>query len=1115
VDAWIDIRRKARACHEVALAASKGDRRASAIVAAVLEVDDLEVRYYEPGSIFNKGVLGSLDRLSRLVNVAKHQEAPNELVVIAHEIGHYKLHRDPNSEVTVRPAGLGGDPVVTGAGKVEGYSPRERKEVQADIFAGEFLCPADWLRDEYITRGRRPHDIATELGLPPNLVLNQIIRALLLPPLRPPEQETPVSDHDLDDSQRTAATWSGGPLLVDAGPGTGKTRTLVRRIKHLLDGGVLSGTILALTFSNKAAEEMRERLSAMNADAAIEMWVGTFHAFGLETIAKWPSSVGRTGNVRVLDDTGSLALLEDNLAKLPLRYYQNFYEPAYELVHVLRAISRCKDELITPAAYRAEAQTALAAAKACGDADAEESAEKALDVAEIYQIYEEALKATDSVDFGDLVLLAAKLVEENPEVQKHVAKFRHVLVDEYQDVNLASARLLRAICQAGANVWVVADQRQSIYRFRGAEPSNVSRFAAEFGGTRHSLASNYRSYAPVVRTFERFSAGMGGGGAVAGNWTANRAEGGEVTLTVAPTLAAEAEGIRDKIEEFRKKGIPYSDQAILARTHLTLARITGILEQLGVPLLYLGDLFERKEIRDLLSLLALDAEFGNVGLVRIAAFPEYQATRDDALTVLRWAQASKIPIFEALNRVSEIEGLSEVGRAGLTRLGGQLQGLDNASPWDLLTSWLFERSNYLGPLLLANDANAQQKLIAIYQLLKVCGEQAALKDSSRRNLLARIRRIEALNQDSSYRAVASEAADMDAVRVTTIHGSKGLEFGAVHFPALATRYMPTSRQGVRCPPPPSLPQLAMQPADHEAEEECLFFVGLSRARDFLSLSRAERYTSQTANASKFLGTISGSVRATRHQGSGATFSSAAPLVPPAARALYSERELSLYMQCPARYRYEVIEGLRGGRDESPYIQFHRCVYVTVGWLEQQREVGQIASVDAGLARLAVEWEKRGPVGHAFESYYRASADGMVKAMATAIAVEKGQYDRNEWIIPVGPRQISITPDRVLITPEGIVRVQRIRTGRKTKSEPESPVYALLRLGAAGRYGGETASIETFYLATGETVPIVPKNDDKRLQEYAAAIAEIEHGDFHPEPDARRCPNCKCYFMCGA
>ena len=410
-------------------------------------------------------------------------------------------------------------------------------------------------------------------------------------------------------------------------------------------------------------------------------------------------------------------------------------------------------------------------------------------------------------------------------------------------MNAASDALLRAICAAGTDVWVVADQRQSIYRFRGAEPSNVSRFAKAFGGSRHALAHNYRSFAPVVRVFEKFSAGMGQG-AMAGAWKANRASGGEVRLTVAPTLAAESEAIRERIEELRRTGVPYRDQVILARSHLTLARITGILEELGVPLLYLGDLFERKEIRDLLSLVALGAETGGIGLVRVASLPEYQVPRKDSLEILRWARENRVPVFDALNRVSEVGGLSDGGRPGLAKLGAQLQGLSKASPWTLLTTWLFERSEYLRPILNGNTAVSRQQLVAIYQLLKVCGEYIALGGSDRRKFVARIRRIELLSEDTAYRAVASEATDMDAVRVMTIHGSKGLEFPVVHLPALAKGYMPSSWRGVRLPPPPSLPHLAMQPAGHDAEEECLFFVGLSRARDYLSISRAEKYTTR-------------------------------------------------------------------------------------------------------------------------------------------------------------------------------------------------------------------------------------------------------------------------------
>ena len=1113
MDAWTDIRRKAHECHAKALAAANNDNRASAIVDAFLNAEDLELRSYASGTLFSEGVLGSLDRKAKLVNVIDNLSDPERLVVLAHEIGHFALHHDETNEVTTRPVSLGGDPVSGGAGKVEGYSPRERKEVQADVFAGEFLCPSDWLRAEYLN-GRKPDDIASKLGLPPSLVMNQTIRALLLPPLRAAPPTAPTSDRELDESQEIAATWSKGPLLVDAGPGTGKTRTLIGRIKHLLENKATPGSILALTFSNKAAEEMRERLSSLDPGAAIEMWVGTFHAFGLELITKWPSAAGRSGKFRVLDEAGSLALLEDNLEKLPLDYYQNLYEPALDLVPVLRVISRCKDEMIPPAKYKAAAEAALSVAEAANDDDAEEAARKALEVAAIYEIYQELLKEEDALDFGDLVLLAAGLVKTNPDVKAHIAKSKYVLVDEYQDVNLASAELLRAICAAGPEAWVVADQRQSIYRFRGAEPANVVRFVSEFGGARQSLDRNYRSLPPVVRAFESFSASMGNGG-MAGRWTPKRTGGNPVTMTAAPSVAAEAEAIRDKIEEFRSAGVPYGDQAILARTHLTLARVSNVLEELGVPLLYLGDLFERREIRDLLSLIGLDAEYGNVGLVRVAMLPDYGATKQDALRVIKWSRENKVPVLDALKRVGEVEGLSISGCDGLLRLGAELDGLATASPWTLLTTWLFKRSGYLNPLLVANDAASQQKLIAIYQLLKTCGEQGTRADYKRKTFLAKIRRLERLNQDSSYRTVSSEASDMDAVRVMTVHGSKGLEFGAVHVPALATRYMPASRQGTRCPPPPSLSHLVVQTAGHDAEEECLFFVALSRARDHLSLSRAERYKTQTATPSKFLPKIATVISTSQRNGSGRDYAPPEALAPQTPRETYPERELSVYFKCPARYRYEAIDGLWGMRDDSAYVAFHRCVYVTVGWLEQQRQEGNAADAAAGLARLVAEWAERGPLEHAFEPYYRAAAERMVRTMAAAIATETARYDRREWIVDVGPGKVAITPDRVLLTPEGGVRVQRIRTGKISKSEPDNEIYALLRKGAAQEYLGKSVSIETFYLASAEAVIVTVKNEDKKLAEYADAIRGIETGHFEAIPDQRQCPNCQCYFMCGA
>jgi DNA helicase-2/ATP-dependent DNA helicase PcrA len=220
------------------------------------------------------------------------------------------------------------------------------------------------------------------------------------------------------------------------------------------------------------------------------------------------------------------------------------------------------------------------------------------------------------------------------------------------------------------------------------------------------------------------------------------------------------------------------------------------------------------------------------------------------------------------------------------------------------------------------------------------------------------------------------------------------------------------------------------------------------------------------------------------------------------------------MRCPARYRFTVVEGLRGGRDDSAYISFHRCVYTTVRWLETEREKGKGVAMADALGRLSEEWQASDIAEHPFEPYYRRAAEGMVGAMVEAIGKETGHYERDEWEIPVGLHRVALTPDRVVVTPDGTVRVQRVRTGRETKSEPDKPIYALLRRGAALRFPGKKASVDTFYLATAKSVPTIVKDDDKAVAKYADAIAAIEQGRFEPDPsDDRTCPNCPCYFIC--
>lgn len=183
------------------------------------------------------------------------------------------------------------------------------------------------------------------------------------------------------------------------------------------------------------------------------------------------------------------------------------------------------------------------------------------------------------------------------------------------------------------------------------------------------------------------------------------------------------------------------------------------------------------------------------------------------------------------------------------------------------------------------------------------------------------------------------------------------------------------------------------------------------------------------------------------------------------------------------------------------------------WLEQERANGKSIDVAGALAQLTINWAEFGPVDHAFEAFYRVAADSMVKGMAIAIASETAEYDRREWAVRVRGHQVMLTPDRVILTGDGTVHVQRIRTGRETESESGKPIYALLRRGAEAQYPGKRIVVETFYLATGKRVAVAPDQDEDSLDKYAEAIAAIEDGNFEPSPSARTCPKCQCYFIC--
>lgn len=417
----------------------------------------------------------------------------DQAFLVAHEIGHVELgdHSDAHSVHQIEPA-RSSEPSPIGVDRVVDYSPRQRREIQMDLFAREFLLPRPVMRSLFIDERLTASQIAERFGAPFDVVAQQLLDVLLLPPVvQAPEVQAIASP--LNSLQAKAAQHRGKAYLLEAGPGTGKTQTLTARVEDLLAEGVDPCRILLLTFSNKAAGEMAARIALKNKDAACAMWIGTFHAFGLDLIRRFHVELNLPKIPKLLDRTDAVELLEKEFSRLNLLHYRNLYDPTQNIANILAAISRAKDEVITAEKY---ADLAEAMLQTASTRDLQEAAEKAIEVAQVYETYESLKQQEGCIDFGDLVLLPVKLLEENNSIRQHLRSlYDHVLVDEYQDVNRSSVRLLQAICGNGENLWVVGDAKQSIYRFRGASSFNMTRFGQKDfpGGQRSRLRQNYRS----------------------------------------------------------------------------------------------------------------------------------------------------------------------------------------------------------------------------------------------------------------------------------------------------------------------------------------------------------------------------------------------------------------------------------------------------------------------------------------------------------------------------------------------------------------------------------------------------------------------------------------------
>ena len=746
----------------------------------------------------------------------------------------------------------------------------------------------------------------------------------------------------LDPDQLRAVTHDEGPLLVVAGAGTGKTQVITRRIAWLIaTRRAKPSEILALTFTDKAADEMAVRVDQLVPYGYTDTRIATFHAFGDRIIRDHALELGLPPDVRVLSRPEAVIFLREHLFEFELDAYRPLGDPTRFLAALVTLFSRCKDEDISPALYehhaaRLAAEAALVgdAAGADGAALAEEAAKQA-ELARAYARYQELLATNGFIDFGDQVGLALRLVRGSPAARATVAgAFRYILVDEFQDTNRAQAELVTALAEPHRNITVVGDDDQAIYAFRGAAIENILEFRDRYPSARTVvLRRNYRSREPILDAAyrlvrfndpDRLEVRTG----IAKRLRPQRREAGSaVRLEAFATGSEEADWIAGDIARRVAAGAAPRDHAVLVRANGHADPILRALNVAGVPWRFSGSsgLYARPEVRLLLAFLRAVADpHSSVDVYALAASEVYRLGGGDLPAVVSMARRRNRSVWDVLEEVDRQPGILRLAPASRTAIHQLVADLSRfmvmaheRPAGEVLYAFLRD-SGLLARLAATATTAADEGLGNIARFFDLIRGQSAVLADDRASFVAQ--HLETLIEAGDDPATADLDPDADAVAVLTVHKAKGLEFPVVYLPGLVAGRFPGNGRGEPLPLPVGLGRGEPPTVERAvAEERRLFYVAMTRARDELILSHAADYGgSRARRVSPFVLEALDLPLTAATPGAGAVPSApeerlarfAAVDVPVTAKPIRRDEPLMLsfgqvdaYLSCPLRYKY--------------------------------------------------------------------------------------------------------------------------------------------------------------------------------------------------------------------
>ncbi len=639
-------------------------------------------------------------------------------------------------------------------------------------------------------------------------------RLTIAPQIRSFAGSVPVDLSKLNPPQREAASHGGGPILVLAGAGSGKTRVITFRIAHLLAQGVPARAICAVTFTNKAAEEMRERISHLLGDKKLadELTIGTFHALGLQILRYERKALGLPRGFAIYDASDQLGVVREAMRHI------HDGDRRYDAKAVVTRISLAKNAFFGPDEYEGNP---------ADDYDAM--------TVQVYPKYQETLRACAAFDFDDLIVEPVRLFQKDPEVKRRWAeRFHYVMVDEFQDTNKAQLRMVQELVSLHGNLCVVGDDDQSIYSWRGADPTNILTFDRIFPGAKIvKLEQNYRSTKSILTAANE----------VIGNnkdrhgktlWS-QLGDGEMITHAVARTPEDEAKWIATEIRRLVKEGRRWSDIAILYRSNIQAKIVEEELRTAEVPYVMYGgqQFFERKEVKDVIAYMrvALNPR-DELALRRVINYPArgIGATTVDKLVL--HSQANHVTLWDALGQ-AEAAGVHGGAKTAIAEFVEVVQKLGGA--FEAGHNVVESTKNMIEGIKLYDDLRsaaasmsaAQRRIDNVTGLLNSL-ERWAAKGKGNRELGAYLRALSLDSSDDEKREGG------DKIVLTTLHGAKGLEFPVCFMIGLEEELLPHARTLN----PQATDVLDADHATDVSEERRLCYVGITRAQRKLYLTRA-------------------------------------------------------------------------------------------------------------------------------------------------------------------------------------------------------------------------------------------------------------------------------------